>query len=456
MSDIETIIEVMPEGSLEVLSQHEVERLQNVATGSQHEVLRRCALAVLNVGSRTDDACEVLDMFSSFDVRVIQQERGIKLALTDPPADAFVDGRMIRGIRELLFSVVRDVVFLGSEIEYSQQFDFTTSDGITNAVFYILRKAGVFRLPADPNLVVCWGGHAISREEYEYSKEVGYQLGLRLLNICTGCGSGAMKGPMKGAAIAHAKQRVGDGRYIGLTEPGIIAAESPNPIVNQLVILPDMEKRLEAFVRIAHGIVIFPGGVGTAEEILFLLGILLHPDNATVPVPIIMTGPESSAEYFAQIDEFVAATLGPDAQQFYRIEVGDPARCAQLLSQDISNVKSVRRQEKNAFYFNWRLRIDSSFQQPFDATHENMAALNLCRNQKAHELASNLRRAFSGLVTGNVKEHGIRAIEAQGPFEISGDKEIMSHLDRLLSAFVRQQRMRLAGATYTPCYQLVL
>ena len=318
----------MPEGSLEVLSQHEVEHLQNVATGPQYQVLRRCALAVLNVGSRTDDAREVLEAFAGFDIRIIQQERGIKLALTDPPVDAFVDGQMIRGIRELLFAVVRDVVFISSEAERAQQLDFTTSDGITNAVFHILRNAGVFRLPADPNLIVCWGGHAINREEYEFSKEVGYQLGLRLLNVCTGCGSGAMKGPMKGATIAHAKQRVGDGRYIGLTEPDIIAAESPNPIVNQLVIMPDMEKRLEAFVRIAHGIVIFPGGVGTAEEILFLLGNLLHPDNADVALPVMMTGPESAADYFAQIDEFIVATLGPAARQFYRIELGDPARNA--------------------------------------------------------------------------------------------------------------------------------
>jgi predicted Rossmann-fold nucleotide-binding protein len=454
MSNTETIIEVMPEGSLEVLSQHEVEHLQNVATGPQYQVLRRCALAVLNVGSRTDNAREVLEAFAGFDIRIIQQERGIKLALIDPPADAFVDGQMIRGIRELLFAVVRDVVFISSEVERAQQLDFTTSDGITNAVFHILRNAGVFRLPADPDLIVCWGGHAISREEYEYSKEVGYQLGLRLLNVCTGCGSGAMKGPMKGATIAHAKQRFGDGRYIGLTEPDIIAAESPNPIVNQLVIMPDMEKRLEAFVRIAHGIVIFPGGVGTAEEILFLLGILLHPDNADVPVPVVMTGPESAADYFAQIDEFIVATLGSEARQFYRIELGDPARCAQLLSHEIGNVREIRRRDRDAFYFNWRLRIDPSYQEPFIATHESMKALNLHKDQEIHDLALNLSRAFAGLVTGNVKENGIRAIEAHGPFEISGDKEIMSYLDALLSAFIRQKRMRLPGSTYRPCYRL--
>ncbi|SQC15344.1 decarboxylase [Klebsiella pneumoniae] len=41
-----------------------------------------------------------------------------------------------------------------------------------------------------------------------------------------------------------------------MTEPSIIAAEPPNPLVNELIIMPDIEKRLEAFVRIAHGIII--------------------------------------------------------------------------------------------------------------------------------------------------------------------------------------------------------
>src|ERR1043166_4447725 len=106
---------------------------------------------------------------------------------------------------------------------------------------------------------------------------------------------------MKGATIGHAKQRLNLCRYIGLTEPGIVAAEPPNPIVNQLVILPDIEKRLEAFVRMAHGIVVFPGGAGTAEEILYLIGMLLDPANREQPFPIVLTGPRESAAYFDHI-----------------------------------------------------------------------------------------------------------------------------------------------------------
>ncbi len=58
-------------------------------------------------------------------------------------------------------------------------------------------------------------------------------------------------------------------------------------------------------------------------------------------------------------------------------------------------------------------------------------------------------------MAGNVKDYGIRAIEAHGPFEVQGDREIVDRLDELLAAFVSQGRMRLATETYVPCYRLV-
>ncbi len=57
-------------------------------------------------------------------------------------------------------------------------------------------------------------------------------------------------------------------------------------------------------------------------------------------------------------------------------------------------------------------------------------------------------------MAGNVKDYGIRAIEAHGPFELHADREVMQALDELLSDFVAQKRMRLVG-TYEPCYRLV-
>ena len=446
---------ITPHGHLDILSKMEVSKLLDNTQGGLYSLFRNCSLAVLSSGSYLDDGKELLERYPGFDIRVVQEERGIKLKVTDAPAGAFVDGRMIKGINEHLFSVLRDVIYVADEINGNPNFDLEDSAGVTNAVFHILRNADILHPRTNPKRVVCWGGHSISREEYDYTKEVGYQLGLRGLDICTGCGPGAMKGPMKGAAIGHAKQRIIGGQYLGITEPGIIAAESPNPIVNNLVIMPDIEKRLEAFVRTGHAVVVFPGGVGTAEEILYLLGILLHPNNADIPFPLILTGPENSSEYFRQIDQFIGITLGAVAQSRYRVIVNDPLAVAQQVKKGIREVRRYRKETDDAYYFNWRLRIDADFQTPFLPNHENMRALVLNRDLPSHLLAANLRRAFSGVVAGNVKDEGIRAIERHGHFEIRGERMIMERMDDLLTSFVAQSRMKLSGKDYTPCYRII-
>jgi pyrimidine/purine-5'-nucleotide nucleosidase len=447
--------QITPDGRLDVLSRQEVSKLLDSSQGGLYQTFRNCALAVLNCGSTMDDGKELLERYPDFEIRVVQEQRGIKLELKSAPAQAFVDKHMVKGINEHLFAVVRDIIYVNDEINDNPRFDLDTSHGMTNAVFHVLRNANILRPMTNPKLVVCWGGHSISRKEYDYTKDVGHELGLRGLDICTGCGPGAMKGPMKGATIGHAKQRIKNGQYLGITEPGIIAAESPNPIVNDLVILPDIEKRLEAFVRTGHGIVVFPGGAGTAEEILYILGILLHPDNKDTPFPLIFSGPDSAKAYFGQIDLFISATLGKDAQRRYQIIIDDPAEVARQMQAGISQVRAFRKEHGDAYYFNWLLKIDPIFQAPFNPTHESMKALALHNDQKKHLLAANLRRAFSGIVAGNVKDSGIRAIEQHGHFEICGDSNIMKLMDTLLASFVAQHRMKLPGKKYSPCYRII-
>ena len=120
----------------------------------------------------------------------------------------------------------------------------------------------------------------------------------------------------------------------------------------------------------------------------------------------------------------------------------------------MESVKAFRHAGKDAFYFNWQLHIERDFQEPFEPTHAAMADLSLKRDQPPHQLAANLRRVFSGIVAGNVKEEGIRAVEVQGPFEIHAEPEMAAATDDLLQRFVAQRRMKLQGE-YTPCYTLV-
>lgn len=450
------ITQVSPAGSMDLLSQLEVERLKKTASSDLYQLYRNCTLAVLNSGSHTDNSKELLDLYKNFDVTVLRRERGIKLELTNPPEHAFVDGHIIKGIQEHLFSVLRDIVYVNMHLADSQRLNLTNATHITNLVFGILRNAGTLIPGIIPNLVVCWGGHSINEIEYQYTREVGHELGLRELNICTGCGPGAMEGPMKGAAIGHAKQRYHEQRYLGLTEPSIIAAEPPNPIVNELVIMPDIEKRLEAFVRLAHGIIIFPGGPGTAEELLYILGIKMHPENANQPMPIVLTGPKESEAYFRSIDQFIADTLGDETRQHYTIVIDNPAEAARIMKNAMPAVRQHRKDNDDAYSFNWSLKIEPEFQLPFEPNHESMANLDLHLNQRPEVLAANLRRAFSGIVAGNVKAEGIHEIERNGPFEIHGDPILMKKMDRLLKDFVEQHRMKLpGGSAYVPCYRIV-
>ncbi len=448
-------VQVGPRGTLDLLSQLEVRAL--TSTAAEHNLLdlfSRCALAVLNTGNESDDAAAIFDEYADFSIEVARRTRGLKLIIKNAPASAFVDGRMVEGVRQHLFSVLRDIVYIGTDIADNDQFNLESSEGITDAIFHILKHARVLRPDLAPKTVVCWGGHAISRAEYEYTKEVGYHLGLRSLDICTGCGPGAMKGPMKGAAVGHSKQRTHGARYIGLTEPGIITAEPPNPMVSDLVILPDIEKRLEAFLRVGHGVIVFPGGAGTTEEILYLLGILLDPGNAEQELPVIFTGPADSADYFLELDAFLRLTLGDAVARRYEIILADAAEVGRRMGQKIRRVRRQRRRDGDAYYFNWLLNIRLPHQQPFTVNHENVASLRLSRDLAPHQLAVNLRRAFSAIVTGNVKEYGIRMIERHGPFELHSDAHLIGALDRLLRRYVAQGRMTLAGQ-YQPCYRVI-
>ena len=67
--------EVWPEGSLEVLSQFEVDQLKNSGENGLYPLLRRCMLAVLNSGADTDDARQLFQQYRDFRVGFIQHDK---------------------------------------------------------------------------------------------------------------------------------------------------------------------------------------------------------------------------------------------------------------------------------------------------------------------------------------------------------------------------------------------
>lgn len=446
-----------PAGSLDLLSKVESDLLTKSVDGELYQLFRNCLLAVLNTGSQTDDASILFQMYKDFEAKVSRTERGIKLELMNPPQSVFVDGELTRLIRTNLFSVLRDILYMRevvSSYDKKRLAKYGSQKIATDIVFMTLRNAKALKAAYDYNVMVCWGGHSINEIEYKYAREVGHELGLRRFDICTGCGPGAMEAPMRGAAVGHTQQGHEANRYIGITEPSIIAAEPPNPLVNELIIMPDIEKRIEAFIRLGHGLIVFPGGVGTAEEFLYVLSILMMEENKDQILPIILTGPKESENYFKTLDHFIEKSLGKEAQKHYEIIIDNPTLVAQRMKQAMPLVKERRKQSEDAYCFNWSLVMSEDLQKPFIPTHENMAGLNLHKDQPKEKLAASLRQAFSGIVAGNIKESGIQAIKEHGPFVLHGDPELMELVDELLNDFVEQGRMKLPGSTYQPCYRV--
>ena len=170
---------------------------------------------------------------------------------------------------------------------------------------------------------------------------------------------------------------------------------------------------------------------------------------------MILTGPRESAGYFKQVDDFIRLTLGAEACNLYQIIIGNPEKVAKSMIREIKKVRAYRIQNNDAFYFNWLLKINQGFQIPFVPSHGNMASLEIDRSLPTHKLAANLRRLFSGIVAGNVKPEGLKAVRNHGQYIIDGDPDIMIAMDELLRGFIADGRMKLPGGnSYTPCYKV--
>ncbi|MDC1207814.1 nucleotide 5'-monophosphate nucleosidase PpnN [Litorivicinus sp.] len=442
-------INIPPENYLPFSSPEEIVRLLHGSNQRLYAVMRNCALTVLNSGIKADNNAELFKKYSKFKLNFTCSQNWLRLSLSHAPAHAFVDGVLIQKNYDQLLSVIRDLVF-GSTLSINSAAGHGAKS--TEIVSKMLRNAKTVK-PIDKRAcIVCWGGHSINSKEYNYARLVGQELGLRVFDICTGSGPGVMKAVMHGAFDGHQRQGWRHGRFIGLSEVGIIATEPPNSLVSELVIMPDMEKRLEAFVRVAHGIIIFPGGPGTVEEVLYLVAILLDPENKKHTPPIIFTGPEDAQGTIEAYIDFLKSIFNEKINSI-KVIIEDPERVATEISNIHEDVSGQQSKKYIKHDFNWKLNIPKVLRDPFVANHKTMAGLKLTKDLPSHELAHNLRCLFSGIVAGNIKSNTRELITRDGPFEIVGDPQFIDAAEKLLKKLVSEKRMKLHGV-YEPCYRL--
>jgi hypothetical protein len=118
---------VAPEGSFEILSRQEVNQLRDAGAGGLYDLRRQCTLAVLNAGAEEDDIRKNQRRNEGYTMSVVRQEGGIALELQNAPSTAFVNGQMIRGVKEHLFAVLRDLLYAHLAVLTSDRFDMSSS-----------------------------------------------------------------------------------------------------------------------------------------------------------------------------------------------------------------------------------------------------------------------------------------------------------------------------------------
>ncbi len=404
--------------------------------------LRETVAALIDIHKvDNDDKRELREKFADMELEPKATEHGLALRCTGLPAGSLLNGDLPERQKRQISQAVRDWIM-------EPHFPEAETESAANSHFVrtMVARTPLLEQAPRPRCFV-WGGHSVSRDEYDFAKETGYWDALANgTEFITGCGPGVMKAPFKGAVVAYGKQDL-DKRgihrdFVGFSERGIIAAEAPNGLISELIIFPDVEKRMEAFIRASHRGRIHPGGAGTVEELLTLLAVKSHPANRDLVYPLdLVEGP--GGKYMERIADWLNACFGDALDDLYDVHVGSAWAYAEHVHRTNDHVDWTR-------LWNDELYIPPEVQEPFTVTFESIEDLDLSRDQEPFDLLVNLRRFFSALVHLSVKyPDEVDRWEGELPL-VYGDHGILEATDDLIREFEAHGRMKIRGEYRRP------
>lgn len=403
-----------------------------------------------------------------FSLELVPGRSNLRARIIGIPENKLVHGKLVK-LKELqIMAGIRDLLFSRT----LRQRDHTP-EAITDYIFNFVRNAGILsRKDVERNphgRVMIQGGHHIPRHESVHHKRLGFGMGLLGLEMVTGSGPGSMEDPFKGALRGYVMNHHQDRHFVGITEDGIISGEPCNDYIDSLIVFPDMEKRLEAFVRMSRAGIMLPGGVGTFEEILTILWIKMHPRNKDLRFPIYFCQPEQSGNYFRNILDFLKLCFDIDFLDagfvnFYMSESlektnpeMDPKRAAYDLFDEMKenseHQKKVHSQNGDPWFplWDWEVYFPEQLQHPLRIEHSFVESLRFDRRMPMEDLFFSLRSLSSALVETNVRDRGY--LDKHGPFKLRGEVSILKAIDALFESFAKEGRM--GGREYRCPYQIV-
>ncbi len=413
---------------------------------------RDMVAAVIDVHKpRYGDNRELRSKFKGMTVNIVREKEGnVKLVCENVPLDCVNrlpgnNGVLItRGQAEMISAAVRDVL---DPIEFNGK----NSREISCQVKALVERTRLF----DDDLFetsFVWGGHSLPNDriggengytEYGFAREVGHMDALYTrAQFVTGCGAGIMKAPFRGASAAYQHERISGQRYIGFTEKNILSAEAPNNYVDRLVIFPDIEKRMEAFIRFSHRGRVHPGGAGTFEEIMTFLGVKMHPKNEGMRYPFDLVE-RPGGEYMRRVQGYLELCFKGELEGLYKIFHCEPKEYAEHLFQLGTKVEKK---------WNDELYYPEEIQKPFEVSFDSVESLDLSRDQSPFDLMSNLRRFYSAIVYLDIKNPRMAESWGSDLPRVKGDRDILEATDAIMNWFKTVGRL---GKSYNkPVYRI--
>lgn len=354
-------------------------------------------------------------------------------------------------------SIVAGIAYAPTKVEHTRELVQT-----------VLDRSDVMNENPDTDelSIVFQGGARISDAEYQFAKQVGAHISLHNhapKKFITGGGRGIMRAPHSGALAAGIERGELDTVACGISCGKIIAAEPPNSLVKKLAVFEKMETRLEAFTRSGQLTTLFPGGTGTFEEMLYVLAVLMEEKNRGVHYSFLLVGDETMREHYEVLLNTLEATLGKDVIDESglrdRICVGKPEDVAQRIVYEAEAAQKARRLEmlhnttdpNIRMDFHGGIHIPSGLRIPFQVTRENVAALQLDREQSPRDRIVNLRRMIYTATCVCVSTERDE-VEKNGPFEVSGDPQFLQAMKELMDYFVATKRLN--GGAYREPFKI--
>lgn len=259
--------------------------------------------------------------------------------------------------------------------------------------------------------VLYFGGGKIEQPDFNHAMATSGRIatGHKRTQAITGSGPGIMEAAHRGPTDAIN----GAARNVGLTLEGLVHKESPGLHNHELVTLANMSRRLELFLRLSQGGVIFPGGIGTLEEIAAVLAILLHPKNEGVHYPFVLSErEEGDGTYMRTVMKFLEQTLGDQTKQHLSVHQG-------FSREGLEDILALSGNKQG--HWNGGLHMPSTAFHPFKLDPSHVASIDLSHPQDNPIRFLGHVRWFMNLLVqlimidregDYIREHGIPVVKA--------------------------------------------